>query len=229
MESTVKSGKVVEMLHPLTRIKSLLDRLIPPYARVPVLLCLVANQVSYNGARLINRLRGATLHNIETAMDAWFPFSPAWVLIYIGCFLWWVIATVYVCRSSRKNCREYLLANVVGKAICLVVFVLYPTTNVRPDVSGGGFLCFLMRVVYAVDTPDNLFPSMHCQTSWLLFRYMKGSGAPRWLRVFSLAEAIAIFLSTLYTRQHVFVDVPAGVLVAELSILAVRLFSRNTP
>jgi membrane-associated phospholipid phosphatase len=35
------------------------------------------------------------------------------------------------------------------------------------------------------------------------------------LRVSSLVIAILIFLSTLFTKQHVFIDIPAGILLAE--------------
>ena len=72
-----------------------------------------------------------------------------------------------------------------------------------------------MAIVYRVDNPTNLFPSIHCLVSW--FSYLgvrKQKGVPRWYRCFSLLFACSVFISTLTTKQHVLVDVVGGVAIA---------------
>jgi membrane-associated phospholipid phosphatase len=74
----------------------------------------------------------------------------------------------------------------------------------------------LMRFLYWVDSPDNLFPSIHCLTSWMCYIGIRGRrNIPLGYRIFSCLMAIAVFISTLTTKQHVLVDVVGGVLLAE--------------
>ena len=41
------------------------------------------------------------------------------------------------------------------------VFILLPTTNARPEVTGNGLSSILMRFIYTVDPATDLFPSIH--------------------------------------------------------------------
>ena len=43
--------------------------------------------------------------------------------------------------------------------------------------------------------------------------------APRWYAPAMLALTLLVFASTLLVKQHVLVDIPAGILVAELGLL----------
>ena len=75
-----------------------------------------------------------------------------------------------------------------------------------------------MRFLYRVDTADNLFPSIHCLTSWFCYIGIRGrKEIPKGYRIFSCLMAVAVFVSTLTTKQHVLYDVVSGMLLAELS------------
>jgi membrane-associated phospholipid phosphatase len=75
-----------------------------------------------------------------------------------------------------------------------------------------------MRFLYWVDRGDNLFPSIHCSMSWLCWLWVRGrKDVPLQWRVLSLVIAVAICISTLTTRQHVFVDIIGGIVLAEVS------------
>ena len=77
-----------------------------------------------------------------------------------------------------------------------------------------------MRLVYAGDLPGNLFPSIHCLESWICFRGAIGmKRTPRWYAPAMLVLTLMVFASTLLVKQHVLVDIPAGVLVAEVGLL----------
>ena len=75
-----------------------------------------------------------------------------------------------------------------------------------------------MRFLYQVDAADNLFPSIHCLTSWFCYIGIRGRReVPKWYRVFSCLFALAVFISTLTTKQHVIIDVIAGAALAEVA------------
>ena len=85
---------------------------------------------------------------------------------------------------------------------------------IRPEIVGDGVVQGLIRFIYRIDAPTNLFPSIHCLVSWMCFIGIRGkSYIPKWYRIFSCLFAIAVFASTLFTKQHFVV---AGVIFAEI-------------
>ena len=141
---------------------------------------------------------------------------PWTIVIYFGCYVFWAV-NYYLCATQDVQERNrFFLADLLAKGVCFVLFLGIPTTNVRPEVVGDGIFDGLMRFLYAVDAADNLFPSMHCLTSWLCWigvrqrKEMYG-----WYRWVSLGIAILVCISTLTTYQHVIADVIAGVMIAE--------------
>ena len=189
------------------------DRLIPGYARLPLLVALLWNCAVYFGSRL---LTGNRLHrDLSTAIDRKIPFLPWTAAIYLGCYGFWVVNYLLAARQSKKHAYRFLSAEFLAKTVCLLCFVALPTTNRRPPVPPHGFWNRVMALIYRMDSPTNLFPSIHCLASW--FSYLgvrKQKGVPRWYRGFSLLFAFAVFAVTLTTKQHVFVDVLGGVAIA---------------
>lgn len=192
---------------------------IPDYARRPLIAAFIWNQTVYLGTRL---LAGSWRHyDITTEFDRAVPFIPWTVLIYLLSFVFWVICYTYCASQEKRQGYRFLCADFLGKAICIFFFLLLPTTNVRPAVEGSSFWCVVMRFVYQVDSPDNLFPSIHCLISWLCFLGVRDApNTSTKSRYGTLCMSIAIFISTLTTKQHVVADVLGGVLLAQVSYWA---------
>lgn len=102
----------------------------------------------------------------------------------------------------------------ISRIICFSIFLLFPTTNIRPDIVGGGIWNEGMRLLYRIDAADNLFPSIHCLVSWFCYIGIRGEKKiPKWYKWTSCLIAVAVFISTLTTKQHVIIDVIAGVVI----------------
>ena len=193
-----------------------LNKILPRFAIFPLILTVVINMIVYSGSRIL--MRDAHHYDITSSIDEMIPLVPAWTVVYLICFAFWVINYLLACRESREQCYRFLSAEAIAKLICGLCFILFPTTNVRPDTVDGVFGP-LLELVYLLDAPDNLFPSIHCLVSWFCFRGLKGCKTiPRWYYWFSFVFALLIFASTLFTKQHVIVDVVGGVVVAEIGI-----------
>ena len=189
-------------------------RLIPDYTVLPLLCALLLQTIAFQGTKLL--LVGVHHYNFETAWDLAIPFLPWTVLIYVGTFVYWAAAIVLILRSGKENAFRFLWAHMISMVIAMVIFLLMPTTNTRPQVTGGGIWNLGMRVVYAVDTPENLFPSLHCQLSWLCcLALWKAPGVSRGLKWFCTVFSLLVFVSTLTTKQHILMDVFGGWLLAE--------------
>ena len=154
-----------------------------------------------------------------TPDQALIPVDGLWVFVYFGSFLFWTVCFVLTAREDRRTAHRLLGGNMIAKLICFAVFMILPTTNTRPDVSGPGLGNFLLRLLYFIDDPVNLFPSMHCYMSWYGARWL-GRRRNRTLPGVIAAYVISflIFYSTMATRQHYILDVISGVAVAEIAL-----------
>lgn len=206
-------------------MRKFIDRIIPRYARMPLILCGVTQIIAYFCTKIIH-IRPYV--DLSVALDHRIPARPGWVVVYILSYVYWIAGYIAVSRVSERNCRLICRADWISKIFAAACFVLVPTTISRPEMTGGVFE-WALNVIYTLDTPVNLFPSMHCLFSWLVAREMMDikefSPVLRWGGV---VFSIMVFASTVFTRQHYLVDIPAGVAAAELArFISHRIESRN--
>lgn len=202
----------------MKKLKKIVTGIVPEYGLISLLLAFTVNMSVYVGARLI---AGDWHHyNIETSLDAKILFWPPSSAIYLGCYIFWVVNYILIARQEKKSACCFFAGEALSKIICLFFFLVIPTTNTRPVVETTGFWNQVMRLIYSVDSADNLFPSIHCLVSWFCYiGIKKRQDIPAWYRQFSLVMAILICISTLTTKQHVIADVIGGVALAEICFL----------
>lgn len=196
------------------------SQIIPRIMWLPVVLSLACNSIAYYGSRLltVNRVH----HNLSNSLDEQIPFVPWTVAIYLGCYVFWIVNYVIGCRQEREKAFRFMSADLFAKLICMLCFLMFPTTNTRPVVEGSTIWEEWMRILYRMDAADNLFPSIHCLTSSFCYIAVReNEKVPKWYRGLSCLMAVSVCISTLTTKQHVLVDVIAGVLLAKGSYLFV--------
>lgn len=177
---------------------------------------LTLNCLTYFGTRLIVGSRYH--HDLTNPIDDMFPLVPFMITIYWGCYIFWGLNYILGCKQEENTVYKFLSADCLAKIVCLIIFIVYPTTNVRPDIVGHGIFDELIRMLYSVDAADNLFPSIHCLTSWFCFIAVReNKNIPKTYKWISFVIAILICISTLTTKQHVILDVIGGVGLAEVS------------
>lgn len=145
------------------------------------------------------------------------PLLPWMTSIYFGCYVFWFTNLFMSTWDNKKDAYRIILSVLLGEGIAFLCFLFLPTTMVRGEVGPTGFWNFTLGFLYEVDAPDNLFPSLHCFTSWLCFIGVRvKSWVPKWYKIASCVFALAVCVSTLTVKQHVFADVVFGVVLAEI-------------
>ena len=193
---------------------SRIRRLIPSYALFPLIFALLWNQAVYCGARII--AAGFPHYDFTTHFDRLIPVVPFFTSIYFLAFPFWAIGYILCVRIGRDQAMTLLCGDFLAKGVCLIFFLLLPTTNIRPEIAGRGIWETLLLWLYRTDSPDNLFPSIHCLVSWLCFAGMRRPPPiPVLWQAAALFMALLVFLSTLFTRQHVIADVLGAVVIGE--------------
>lgn len=209
-------------------LRKALRRVIPTYAILPLCLTGCMNLFAYTGAKLLQLLFPFQARDLTLAFDASFPFSPAWILVYIATFVFWFYQYTTVARESPEMACRLAVSDAVAKLICFLFFIILPTTNVRPELHATGLIGFLVRFIWWIDTPTNLFPSIHCFVAWMgtrfLFETKKHKYKPLMCTLCTIGSLL-VFLSTMFTKQHVLLDVIGGVAVAEIGWLVGRFTS----
>lgn len=197
-------------------------KIIPKYAIIPLISVFILNLLTYYGTRLINK--NCFHYDLSGMFDISVPFLPTFIIFYVIAYLQWFVGFILIARESRDLCYSMLTGEMIAKLITFIIFIIFPTTMARPEITGTGIFDKLTQLIYSIDTPDNLFPSIHCLGSWLCFRgALEIKSIRKWYAPLSLAVSILVFLSTIFIAQHALIDIPAGIIVAELGIIISKL------
>ena len=203
-------------------MKKIIAKIFSPWGLVPLIMALLCNFAVYSGCNALTR--NWNLHSLAIPLDNQIPLIPWTIVIYFGCYIFWIIGYLYNAAMDKRHCYRFLMADWLAKAVCFICYVVYPTTNTRPEIVGSDIWAQLMRFLYSMDAADNLFPSIHCLVSWLCYIGIRGNKkVPQWIRTTFCICAIAVFISTLTTKQHVIYDVVAGVILIEVTYRISRL------
>lgn len=200
-----------------------IKRIVPKYAIVPLVIVVLLNTLVYNGSKLISM--HLVHYDFSIFIDKHIPFLPIFISVYILAYVHWIVGYIVISRENDKTCYWILSAEVVAKLICLFFFLVLPTTIVRPIVDGHGLWENLTRFIYAMDEPVNLFPSIHCLESWMILRgtmYLKD--VSKTYKLVMILFAILVCFSTVFVKQHVFVDILGGILVVEIGLYLSKKF-----
>ena len=181
-----------------------IEKIVPRYAWGPLVLAVAVNMAVYEGVALFKD------H---------LTFVAPFIVFYLLAFVQWVINYVLIARENKAFCYRFVYGDVISKLFCLLFFVLFPTTMERPDVVGTGLFDWLVKFIYHMDAPVNLFPSIHCLESWCcIHAAFAMKKVPNWYKGVTVVMSLGVFASTLLVKQHVLLDMFGGIVVFEAGL-----------
>ncbi|WP_041658140.1 phosphatase PAP2 family protein [Azoarcus sp. KH32C] len=164
------------------------------------------------------------------AIDAWVPFSTAAFPVYVSLWVYVSLPPAFI-----DSLRPLLWFAVWMSGLCLFclgIFWLFPTAVPATGIDWS--LYPELALIKQVDAAGNACPSLHVASSvfaalWLE-RIARSVAAPVALRWGNALLCVAILWSTMATRQHVALDVLAGIVVGlAFALPSVRHVSRIAP
>lgn len=161
----------------------------------------------------------AKMYDLTLGIDHVIPLCTPFILIYVLSYVQWGASYVINGRDDAELCYKMVMCDIVAKLISVFFFIFLPTRITRPEIEVNGFFDWATQFIYAADRPINLFPSFHCLESWVCFRsclMMKKKNA--WYITAQFVFTLLVFASTLFVKQHFFVDIIAGIVVAEIGL-----------
>ena len=163
----------------------------------------------------------------HTSLDERIPFVSAFIIPY---FLWFFfIAATFlyfiVVRDNEDAYRRFSNTIFFGCTAFIVVSVFFPNgQDLRPVVTGSGIFARIPAFLYSIDTPTNVFPSIHVFNSIACCAAILRDeviGKMKTGRLGTLALTISIVLATMFLKQHSVIDVMGAIL---LNLICDRVF-----
>ena len=195
---------------------------IPPYVPWVAALMVLSQLACYYLTRLV--LPGRALHILTIPLDARIPLSPPWITVYFLSFPFWIGTGLRILLESKPHAYRVGMAYALALLLSAAVFLIWPGTMERPEITGTGVFDRLMILLYRIDSPTNLCPSLHVLATYFCWRGQMGcQRIPGWYRVFSFLFLPAVCASILLVKQHALIDIPAGILIGETALQCARL------
>ena len=148
-----------------------------------------------------------------TLLDGLIGFQPLALPLYVS--LWVYVSLPPVLLATRRDLYRYAMAMAGTCLAGLIVFYFWPTVVPIADIDWAQYpdVEFLKNI----DASGNACPSLHVATAvfsgiWL-HHLLRRFSAPQWIQIINWMWCTGIVYSTLATRQHVAVDVLAGLLL----------------
>jgi membrane-associated phospholipid phosphatase len=147
-----------------------------------------------------------------TSFDLWVGFHPGWIWVYQSVYV--LISVPPLLSVSSAQLAVYARGFLWMTAIAVLFYVFLPIEAPRPaDVPRDG----MWRMLLLYDRTINTFPSLHvamathslCFGAWLTGP--RRSAAARLALAAGALWLLLVMYSTLATKQHYVVDLPAGV------------------
>lgn len=158
---------------------------------------------------------------IITSFDERIPFRPEWVWIYSFLYYPTILLLVFIIPTFKQF--NYTVFSFIALLLMqLTFFFIFPvkTPNHWRSIRSDKSLSIrFLSLVHKYDSHTNCFPSMHVSVATLTAFHLVentlyGFG-PIAYSAFSFP--LLIGLSALYTKQHYFIDIPAGVVLGGLA------------
>lgn len=174
----------------------------------------------------ITKLVQQNVFVLNSSLEDKIPFISWFVYFYIIWYPMLLIIPLIIYQKRKEVFYKYFSAYIISVLICGVIFVLFPTTLIRPNVLENNITLKLVNIVYELDTPaTNCLPSIHCLIA-ILFMY----GISK-IRINNVWKAIVyvlsvcIILSTFFIKQHVILDLLAAIAVVAIAVTITNAFN----
>ena len=162
----------------------------------------------------------------KIGLDDKIPFVSEFVWVYFLTFPLG-IATIYILYfKNRQRMYDVVLTIIICFYISMIFYYVYPVEMLKPEISGNSFTELWTQWTYDSCRAVNCFPSQHCFMALACIFASLYEKNTHWLwRIFTAVMGVLIILSTMFLKQHYFLDFVASFCIMVPIFIIVRLFN----
>ncbi len=166
---------------------------------------------------------------IHMAVDDYIPFCELFVIPYFLWFAYVSVTVVYFFFKSKEDYYKTCVFLFTGMTIFLMISTFWPNGHhLRPAVMPrDNVFTGLLGMLYKVDTPTNLWPSIHVYNSLgAHFAIVKSKAFEKrkGIRIASFLLSSSIIASTVLIKQHSMFDVMTAFVMAAVMYAVVYYY-----
>lgn len=178
----------------------------------------------------INNYQNPKLHSLYTDIDDLIPFVSVFIIPYMMYMPNLIISLIIMCYCDEERYFISLLTLNIVNCICLIIYLIFQTYVPRPIIIHDDLLCNFVKFIYSRDNPYNCFPSIHVAAT---FSALKGinklKNMPTKYKIGFNIVGWLIITSTQFVKQHVIIDLLAGLVLVEAvyKIIEYLFYNKN--
>ncbi len=164
----------------------------------------------------------------ETFIDQHIPFIEVFVIPYLLWFPYIIFGFIFFILFDTKGFYRTCFYLFGGMYVCLFIYMILPNAQgLRVNLDLNQPLQYLLSLIYNVDTSTNVCPSIHVYNSIMMYISLMKNDLFRNNKVavsLTLTLTILICLSTMFTKQHAFID---GIFSIPLCLIFYQLYKNR--
>ena len=156
-------------------------------------------------------------YTTDSWIDQYIPFNEYFVIPYLFWFIYIALGFIYFIFIDQKGFKRTCFYLFVGMFTCLIIYMIWPNQqNLRVNLNNTNIFQTLVSFIYTIDSPTNVCPSIHVYNSIMMMISLFKSECMKnhkLLSVINIIIAVLICLSTMFIKQHAFVDVVLAIVL----------------
>lgn len=168
-------------------------------------------------------------HFINMKIDELIPFCKYFVFFYFTYYWFSQLQLWIISYGNRRKFYRMLISAFITCVICNICFICYQVEMSRPQIIGNDFFSKWVNWVYNHDPKAlNCFPSIHAVMGMLMIiGGTKSSNLPKWFNIISIVFGVGCIFSTVFIKQHYFIDMVVGTILSALIYFIVCIIDKK--
>lgn len=143
------------------------------------------------------------------------PLIPEFIFIYVSSYLQIFVPILFLTKAQLVKYAKGLTFVTI---IAGIVFYVFPSVQGFPRLEEVPRLSFMFKLLYILDPPHNLFPSLHITYSTMTSMTIRHFLKKDWQKYTLYIWQLALYLSVLFVHQHHLFDILTGLILAGTGI-----------
>lgn len=175
---------------------------------------------------IFNRPLIGPVRSLKIDFDDKIPFIKEFIISYHTFMPMIVLVGLLLFTYKKKEFKKFVFSLFFAQTASYLIVLFFQTEVPRYDVSllGDDFFSKLIKTTYIVDNTYSGAPSMHVCNMVLSSLFFAKLQTKTLTKILVIAYLLFVALTTVLVKQHVFLDIPAGILHAFLTYYFVQYY-----
>lgn len=150
------------------------------------------------------------------------PLISYSILIYHSWYPFIFLISYIIFKNNQKIYQKLIYTLLLSFFISHITFIIYPNGIIRENIIDNNIFDHIVLITYKLDNPVNCMPSIHALVCYILIYYILKINIKLYYKILIIIYLILIILSTLFTHQHLPIDLLLSAFYAIYTIIIIR-------